>query len=80
MTASCRESYGDADGILKHLSNVDVPLKAVLDGPADMLRLEVHAPAAEVRMLPRPAAPHTVLPNLMLWCTFFDAIVRDLTP
>merc|ERR1711881_454739 len=29
--ASCRESYGDADGVKLHLKNVDAPLKAVLD-------------------------------------------------
>ena len=37
--ASCRESYGDADGVLTHLGNVDTPLNAVLDGPADLARL-----------------------------------------
>ena len=41
QVASCRESYGDAEGVLTHLKNVDTPLKAVLDGPADVLRLEV---------------------------------------
>merc|ERR1712159_174596 len=40
--ASCRESYGDAEGVLCHLGNVDVPLKAVLAGPADLDHLEVH--------------------------------------
>merc|ERR1711959_60409 len=49
-----RESYGDADGILLHLKNVETPLKAVLNGPAELLRLEVHAPASEVEKL-RPA-------------------------
>lgn len=52
--ASCRESYGDADGILLHLQNVDAPLNAVLNGPAQLLRLEVHAPASEIEKL-RPA-------------------------
>jgi hypothetical protein len=27
VTASCREAYGDAEGILLHLQNVDTPLK-----------------------------------------------------
>lgn len=52
--ASCRESYADADGILLHLMNVDAPLKAVLNGPAELLRLEVHAPMSELDKL-RPA-------------------------
>merc|ERR1712151_26996 len=52
--ASCRESYGDADGILLHLKNVETPLKAVLNGPAELLRLEVHGPASEIKKL-RPA-------------------------
>jgi len=61
--ASCRESYGDAEGILLHLKNVDAPLKAVLDGPADLLRLEVHAPASEIETLRPHLEP--------LGCQFF---------
>ena len=49
--ASCREAYADAEGILLHLKNVDTPLNAVLDGPADLMRLEVHAPADECAKL-----------------------------
>lgn len=52
--ASCRESYADAEGILLHLKNVDSPLKAVLAGPAELSRLEVHAPASEIEKL-KPA-------------------------
>jgi len=52
--ASCRESYSDAEGVLLHLKNVDTPLKAVLNGRAELLRLEVHAPASEIEKL-RPA-------------------------
>jgi len=61
--ASCRESYGDAEGMLLHLKNVDSPLKAVLDGPAELLRLEVHAPASEIEMLRPHLEP--------LGCQFF---------
>lgn len=61
--ASCRESYSDADGILLHLQNVDVPLKSVLDGPSDLLRLEVHGPASEVEKLKPALSP--------LGCHFF---------
>ena len=45
--ASCRESYADAASILLHVANVDKPLNAVLDGPADLLRLEVTPQRAE---------------------------------
>jgi len=61
--ASCREAYADADGILLHLRNVDAPLKAVLNGPADLLRLEVHGPKAECDKLQEALGP--------LGCTFF---------
>jgi len=63
--ASCRESYGDAEAILLHLKNVDTPLKAVLDGPAELLRLEVHGPAAENAKLKDALGP--------LGCEFFNA-------
>jgi hypothetical protein len=56
-TASCREAYGDAEGILLHLKNVDVPLKAALDGPAELLRLEVHGPKAECEKLKEALDP-----------------------
>ena len=52
--ASCRESYGDAAGVLLHLKNVDKPLHAVLDGPAELDHIEVHGPADELEKL-RPA-------------------------
>jgi hypothetical protein len=55
--ASCRESYGDAEGVLTHLKNVDVPLKAVLDGPADLERLEVHGPKEECDKLKAALGP-----------------------
>merc|ERR1711924_207873 len=45
--ASCREAYGDAAGVLTHLGNVDTPLKAVLNGPADLMRLEVRTQGGE---------------------------------
>merc|ERR1712072_1026641 len=62
--ASCRESYGDAEAILLHLKNVDTPLKAVLNGPADLLRLEVHGPASENAKLKEALGP--------LGCEFFN--------
>jgi hypothetical protein len=56
-TASCRESYGDAAGIFKHLENVDAPLNAVLDGPAELVRLEVHGPKEECDKLKEALTP-----------------------
>ena len=61
--ASCRESYADAEGVLTHLKNVDTPLKAVLDGPAELERLEVHGPKAECEKLQEALGP--------LGCIFF---------
>jgi quinol monooxygenase YgiN len=53
-TASCRESYGDADGVLAHLNNVGEPLGAAIkegDGPATILRLELHGPKDQLEKL-----------------------------
>jgi len=55
--ASCREAYGDAEGILLHLKNVDGPLNAVLNGPAELDHIEVHGPAAEVEKLQPALGP-----------------------
>eukprot|EP00961_Rhodomonas_salina_P123165 1658980-Rhodomonas_salina.1 len=52
-TAACREAYADADGFLLHLNNVDGPFKASL-AFAELERIEVHGPAAEVEKL-KPA-------------------------
>lgn len=57
-TALCREAYGDADGLLLHLKNVDTPLKAVLsDDVSTLKRLEVHGPAAELAKLKEALGP-----------------------
>ena len=61
--ASCRESYGDADGVKVHLGNVDAPLKGVLAGPADLLRLEIHGPQSECDKLKEALSP--------LGCVFY---------
>merc|ERR1711903_432617 len=64
-TALCREAYGDADGVLLHLKNVDTPLKAVLDpSVAELLRLELHAPASEIAKLQDALGP--------LGCKFYE--------
>jgi len=74
ITASCRESYGDAEGVLTHLKNVDGPLNAVLNGPADLASLELHGPAAEVAKLQEALGP--------LGCLFYETGwgFRNATP
>ena len=54
-TAHCREGYLDADGVLAHLQNVDAELKAAL-AISDLIKLEVHGPAAELDKLRGPLA------------------------
>ncbi len=51
--AHCREGYQDADGVLAHLQNVDALLKQALE-IANITRLEVHGPVAEVDKLRGP--------------------------
>ncbi|MDH3693413.1 MAG: hypothetical protein OER96_02445 [Gammaproteobacteria bacterium] len=53
--AHCREGYADADGLLKHLENVDAPLKQAL-GISNLSRLEIHGPEAELAKLREPLA------------------------
>jgi quinol monooxygenase YgiN len=51
--AHCREGYTDADGLLAHLDNVGTLLQEALK-IADLARLEVHGPAAELEKLKAP--------------------------
>lgn len=51
----CREGYVDAEGLLAHLGNVDALLKEAFK-IADITRLEVHGPAAELEKLKGPLA------------------------
>lgn len=51
----CREGYDDATALLAHLDNVGPVLQRALK-IADVTRLEVHAPAAEVEKLRAPLA------------------------
>jgi quinol monooxygenase YgiN len=51
----CREGYVDAAGLLAHLDNVGAPLAHALT-MADLVRLEVHGPAAELEKLQGPLA------------------------
>merc|ERR1712187_864796 len=63
--AHCREAYPNAEKVLQHLADVDAPLKAVLNGPAELERLEVHGPEAEVDKLRDALSP--------LGCLFYVA-------
>ena len=51
----CREAYGDADGVLAHLDNIGALLAEMLT-MADLTRVEVHGPAAELEKLKTPLA------------------------
>jgi hypothetical protein len=55
--AHCREAYTSAETVLQHLADVDGPLNAVLDGPAELERLEVHGPKEEIDKLIEPLTP-----------------------
>lgn len=54
-TAHCREGYADAAALLNHLDNVGALLDEALK-IADLTRLEVHAPVAELDKLREPLA------------------------
>jgi quinol monooxygenase YgiN len=51
----CREGYSDAEGLLTHLDNVAALLAEALK-IADLTRLEVHGPTAELDKLRQPLA------------------------
>jgi hypothetical protein len=54
-TAHCREGYVSAEAVLAHLQNVGELLGQALQ-IAKIVRLEVHAPAAELEKLKEPMA------------------------
>lgn len=49
----CREGYEDAEGLLAHLDNVGALLREALQ-IADIIRLEVHGPEAQLAKLRTP--------------------------
>jgi len=51
----CREGYADAEGLLAHLEKVGALLAEALK-IADLIRVEVHGPAAELEKLKEPLA------------------------
>ncbi|HEY0906770.1 MAG TPA: hypothetical protein VGE17_06175 [Methylophilus sp.] len=53
--AHCREGYVNGEAILAHLENVAEPLGQALQ-LSKLIRLEIHAPAAEIEKLKAPLA------------------------
>jgi quinol monooxygenase YgiN len=51
----CREAYENAEGLLAHLDNVGALLAEAMK-VADLTRIEVHGPAAELEKLKKPLA------------------------
>ena len=51
----CREGYVNAEALLAHLENVGAMLEQALT-MAELIRLEVHGPAAELQKLKAPLA------------------------
>lgn len=51
----CREAYTDAAGALAHLENVG-PLLGEMLKLSDLIRLEIHGPAAELEKMKEPLA------------------------
>jgi quinol monooxygenase YgiN len=51
----CREGYQDGNGVLAHLQNVGA-LFGEFMSLADLTRIEVHGPAAELEKLKQPLA------------------------
>ena len=51
----CREGYVNAEALLEHLGNVKAMLKVALT-MAELIRIEVHGPAAELEKLKEPLA------------------------
>jgi len=54
-TAFCREAYVGADGLLAHLENVGDLVAQFLE-LSELIRVEVHGPAAEIEKLREPMA------------------------
>ena len=53
----CREAYVDAEGALAHLANVGEILAEMMQ-VSDVIRLEIHGPAAELEKLKGPLAEY----------------------
>lgn len=64
QTVFCREAYVGAEGILAHLENVGDLIGEVLEF-SELVRLEVHGPAAEIDKLREPMAE--LNPKFFVW-------------
>jgi len=51
----CREAYEDAEALVAHVENIGALLAEMLKS-ADLTRLEIHGPAAELEKLKKPLA------------------------
>jgi quinol monooxygenase YgiN len=69
-TVFCREAYAGAEGFLEHFDNVGAMLPGLLT-MADVVRVEVHGPAAELDKLKGPMA--ALKPE---WFTFMFGVKR----
>ncbi len=72
--AFCREAYEGAAGTLAHLENVGALLGEFLE-LADLVRLEVHGPEAEVDQLREPLAH--LNPDFYVWETGLEVPGSD---
>ncbi|MBM3859277.1 MAG: hypothetical protein FJ395_06465 [Verrucomicrobia bacterium] len=70
-TVYCREAYFGADGVNEHVANVG-PLLPTLFAVADLARIEVHGPAAELEKL--KTGPLAGLKPV--WFTHIDGVKR----
>jgi quinol monooxygenase YgiN len=60
----CREAYTCAEGLLAHIENVGPELEQMLTR-ADLVRVEVHGPAAELEKLRGPL--ESLKPEWFVW-------------
>jgi len=67
----CREAYFGADGVSEHVANVG-PLLPTLFALAELMRIEVHGPAAELEKL-KTGALASLKPA---WFTHIDGVKR----
>jgi quinol monooxygenase YgiN len=63
-TLFCREAYADAAALLAHIENVGPELQQVLS-LTEVIRIEVHGPAAELDKLRGPLAD--LKPSWFVW-------------
>lgn len=66
----CREAYLGADGLLEHLANVGALLEPLMQ-LAELTRVEVHGPAAELDQLKEPLAGMNPV-----WFTYLFGVQR----